>query len=286
MLYLLRITLFSLLVLVLASCSSVPEVAQRMASAEQRAASAQLLPMLVHQARNTALSIKAFARLNQHGADMSVYIEGDGYAWVDGTTPSPNPTPINPVALILAAADPASNVVYLGRPGQYTMDEKVDRRYWTGARFSAEVVEAYVALINELASTHAAPTIHLVGFSGGAAIAALVASRIKQAGDKPALTLRTVAGNLDTRAWTQGRRLSPMPDSLNPADAAVMLQDIPQLHFTGSRDLQVPSYVLDAFLAHMTSQHCVRVLKVKAGHGGPWLEAWQQELAHMPACKD
>lgn len=65
-----------------------------------------------------------------------------------------------------------------------------------------------------------------------------------------------------------------------------MLQDIPQLHFTGSRDLQVPSYVLDAFLAHMTSQHCVRVLKVKAGHGGPWLEVWQQELAHMPACKD
>lgn len=297
--YRVYLILLCLLVLPLTGCTVVPEVAQRMASAEQKAASARLMPLPVSGAMSGALGqakdsssinsqqpIKAFARLSQHGADITVYIEGDGYAWVDASTPSQNPTPVNPVALVLAAADPATNVVYLGRPGQYTLAEDVDRRYWTSARFSTEVVDAYVSLIKELTLANAAPTIHLVGFSGGAAIAALVASRIKQEGDKPALTLRTVAGNLDTKAWTQGRRLSPMPGSLNPADAAAILQDIPQSHFTGSRDLQVPTYVLDAFLAQMSSQHCVRVISVNAGHAGPWLETWRQMLDQIPVCKN
>ena len=50
---------------------------------------------------------------------LRVYIEGDGFAWVNRTTPSDDPTPRNPLGLKLAAADPSPNVLYLARPCQY-----------------------------------------------------------------------------------------------------------------------------------------------------------------------
>jgi len=43
------------------------------------------------------------------GATLRVYIEGDGFAWINRFRISPDPTPRNPVALKLAATDPASN---------------------------------------------------------------------------------------------------------------------------------------------------------------------------------
>ena len=51
--------------------------------------------------------------------EVHVYIEGDGYAWATTTDPSDDPTPINPLALRLAAVDDAPNVLYLARPCQF-----------------------------------------------------------------------------------------------------------------------------------------------------------------------
>jgi len=264
-----------------AGCATIPDVAQRLAAAESLAAGAAMVPITTA----TPLPLKGFTRLQQQGADLTIYIEGDGRAWIDSTTPSPNPTPVNPVALKLAVVDPAANVVYLGRPGQYLPGD-VDSRYWLSARFSAEVVDVYVSVILALSSENAAPTIHLVGYSGGAAIAALVASRIKLSQDAPRLTLRTVAGNLDTQAWTHRLRLSPLEGSLNPARQALVLQDIPQLHLVGLRDRQVPVDILDSFLKQMSTQDCVRVIRVKVGHAGPWEEAWLKALGQTPTCSN
>jgi hypothetical protein len=272
------------LLLLVSACTTVPDVATRMSSAEHLAASAAMLPMT----SATALPLKGFVRLDRRGADLTVYIEGDGYAWISSTIPSPNPTPVKPVALELAVMDTAPNVAYLGRPGQYSLSAGAEPRYWLSARFSAEVIDAYVSVIGELAVASEAPVIHLVGYSGGAAIAALVASRISQGGKEgvtPRLTLRTVAGVLDTEDWTQSLRLSPLEGSLNPAQQALVLQEIPQLHLVGSRDRQVPASVLDSFLKHMSSQHCVHVVMVSAGHAGPWGAVWKQLLGQTPACE-
>lgn len=53
----------------------------------------------------------------------------------------------------------------------------------------------------------------LVGYSGGAAVAALLATRRNDVA-----RLVTVDGNLDHRAWTAHHRVTPLTGSLNPAE--------------------------------------------------------------------
>lgn len=261
----------------LAACTSLPDAATRTRAAEALAATAGLGEF---DAAATPLPLRGFARLDCPGAAISVYIEGDGLAWISSGMPSPDPTPVNPVALQLAARERACNVVYLGRPGQYRPG--VDPRYWQDARFAPEVIDSYVAAVHSLAGGHAGTPVTLTGYSGGAAVAALVAARLQAEGVP--LVLRTVAGNLDTEAWTKRRKLSPLRDSLNPAAVAPALATVPQLHLTGRRDRQVPSWVLDAFLARFPDHRCVRVTEVEADHAGPWLAAWEAALVQPPVC--
>ncbi len=270
----------------LAACASVPGVAERTESARLLAEGAGMLPITLATA--LPLPLKGFARLQEAHAALVVYIEGDGRAWINRQTPSSDPTPINPVALKLAVLDGAANVVYLGRPGQYLEampNLTVDRRYWLSARFAPEVVAAYVAAVRELAGSVDATAIELVGFSGGGAIAALVAARLQQQSPGLPLSLRTVAGNLDTAAWTHLRKISPLEGSLNPADEAATLRDIPQIHLLGLQDRQVPRAVFEAYAAKLGSRRCLRVVEVNAAaHAGPWEEAWRGVLTEPITC--
>lgn len=89
--------------------------------------------------------------------------------------------------------------------------------------------------ISTIKDRFAAHELVLVGYSGGAAIAALVAARRNDVA-----ALITVAGNLDHHAWTQHHRLAPLSGSLNPADVAERIKGIPQTHFIGERDRVIP----------------------------------------------
>ena len=65
---------------------------------------------------------------------LTIYIEGDGLAWINRSTPSSDPTPMDPLALKLALADNIdTNVAYLARPCQYVRNALCKRRYWTSA---------------------------------------------------------------------------------------------------------------------------------------------------------
>lgn len=268
----------SLCALLLVACASVPDGAQRTAFAERVAVSAGLSSTGIG---TSPLVMRGFARMRQRGDDLVVYLEGDGRAWISRTMPSTDPTPVNPVALKLAVLDPSPNLAYLGRPGQYGVVD-VDPRYWLGARFSRDVVKSYLTAIRALATSVQAPAVHLVGYSGGGAIAALVAAEL--AAEGVPVTLRTVAGNLDIAAWVQMRRISPLEDSLNPADFVTALEQVPQIHLAGLRDRQVPAGVLDAFLVRMPRRSCVQVISVDADHAGPWEAVWRSVLAERPAC--
>lgn len=265
--------------LLLSGCTSAPGSTARDAGAAEIAAAAGLVPFVT----NGTLPLQGYARAPSPGAALVVYIEGDGRAWIDRYTPSSDPTPVNPVALRLAALDPAPNVVYLGRPGQY-LHAAVARKYWLDARFAPEVVDAYVEVIRARAAALAAPAIHLVGYSGGGAVAVLVAARLHR--DAPALplTLRTIAGNLDIATWARTKKLTPLDASLNPAEVAGSLIDVPQLHLVGLQDRQVPRAVLDAYLAHMATRRCVQIRPVETGHPGPWEDAWRTALDVPLAC--
>jgi pimeloyl-ACP methyl ester carboxylesterase len=158
---------------------------------------------------------------------------------------SGDPTPARPLVLQMAASDPAGNVAYLARPGQYGagFSPGCDALYWSDRRFSPEVVEAMNGAIDRLCAASRSRKIDLVGYSGGAAIAVLVAAR---RGDFT--SLRTVAGNLDTEAVNRHHGVSPLAGSLNPIDEAGRLGRLPQRHFAGAKDTVIPPFVARSFL--------------------------------------
>lgn len=80
------------------------------------------------------------------------------------------------------------------------------------------------------ASTGAARLV-LVEYSGGGAVAVLLAARRNDVAG-----LVTVAANIDLGYWTRRNQLAPLIGSLDPATFADQIADLPQVHFTGSRD--------------------------------------------------
>ena len=162
---------WTLALLAAAGCAGIPSSEARTAVASHIAAGAGMQPVVE---ASGGFPLHGFARLACQGDALHVFIEGDGLAWLDISTPSPDPTPVNPVGLQLAAGDRACNVLYLGRPGQYA-GGAVDSRYWRGARFAPEVVDSYVSALRRQAVLWHTDRIRLTGYSGGGAIAALVA---------------------------------------------------------------------------------------------------------------
>ncbi len=203
---------------------------------------------------------------------LTVYLEGDGFAWRDGSTPSRDPTPLNPVGLRLALAQAEDNAVYLARPCQY-VDARYSgclQRYWTTARFAEEVVAATNIAVETLKTRHGADRLVLVGFSGGAAVAALVASR-RQDVER----LVTVAGNLDHHAWTAFHRVDPLVDSLNAADVAGQLKELPQIHFVGRDDSVIPPVLARAWPVGFVGDGGQNLRVVAGqGHGCCWPDVW------------
>jgi hypothetical protein len=223
-----------------------------------------------------------YVRITRPGAPLDLYIEGDGRAWLSAGRLSDDPTPRRAIGLQLAAADPAPNVAYLARPCQYVdlRARPCDPAYWSGKRFAPEVIDAMDDAIGQLARRAGAGGLNLVGYSGGAAIAVLVAARRQDV-----LSLRTVAGNLSVERVNALHRVDAMPDSLDPIDAAPDLARLPQIHFAGARDKVIPPGIAQAFAAHAGNPACVRVAtEDSADHEQPWAERWPRLLEQVPRC--
>ncbi|MTD26633.1 alpha/beta hydrolase [Erwinia sp. J316] len=214
---------------------------------------------------------------------VHLYIEGDGFAWVTPSQPSRDPTPLNPLALKLAAADPAANVAYLARPCQYIPMERnpaCNPSWWTDRRFAPQVIEAMNDAVSQILQQAPRQQLVLTGYSGGGAVAALIAARRSDV-----LSLRTVAGNLDMDEVNRLHHASPMPLSLNAKDVARTLAKLPQIHFSGSADRVVPLRVAEGY-AHASHSECVEVVSVSGlTHGGNWEQEWPALLKQKPACK-
>jgi len=258
-------------------CLTVPSAGERLSTADSIAQEAGFHKVKV---RASPFLITAYSRILEAGKDLHVYIEGDGYAWVTRNRVSGDPTPRRPVALELAAKDPAPNVVYLARPCQYTPVEMnsacEDEAYWTGKRFSEEVVSSMSQAVDKFLKEAQSPGIHLIGYSGGGTIATLIAGR---RGDVK--SLRTVAGNLDPEGFVDYHEVSPMAEgSLDPLETADRLKMIPQYHFVGSDDPVVPASLAKNFFEKSEHSPCVHILKINgADHVNGWTEAWPKLLA-------
>lgn len=261
-----------LLVLTLAACADPREAANRIA---ERAG------LTATDIQTTPFRLRAYRRVAR-AETLRVYIEGDGHAWRTIDMPSDDPTPWAPVALDLAARDPSPGFAYLARPCQYVRgDPACEVSDWTDSRYSETVVRSVDQALDRLKRDAGAQRLELVGFSGGGAIAALIAMRRIDVA-----SLRTVAANLDTAAWIEAHGVSPLVGSLNPADTAPLLANLPQVHFVGAEDSNVGLLVTRAFVTRIGPTRCVRVWVMPGlEHTGDWAARWPALLAVTPVCE-
>jgi len=260
------------LVLALACCSGARQFSIDEATAIGRASGLEPRSLQAH-----GFNILGFERPGPEHATLTVYIEGDGRAWLNPWQPSTDPTPTDPIGLRLAAADPARPLLYLARPCQFTPSEACDRRLWTGARLSPEIVDLFQQLIDDaMRRTHSA-ALGLVGYSGGGALAALLAERRHDVA-----WLVTVGADLDLAEWVRLASIEPLSGSLDPAASAATIATLPQVHFVGGNDRIVPPAVAEAFVRHLPTLNAARTI-VEPGfdHECCWAAAWPRLLGEL-----
>lgn len=267
----LRTIVSMLFTVLLSACATLPAPDERRqaASALARERGWQGLEL-----RTSSFSLQAYVPGASPADDeLTLYIEGDGLAWISGRQPSSDPTPLDPLGLRLALAHPQGNAVYLGRPCQYLGNGRAPcgKAYWTGARFAEQVVHSIDQATDQLKARAGAQRLVLVGYSGGGALAMLLAARRRDV-----VQVVTVAGNLDHAAWTQHHRVTPLHGSLNPERLRPRLAHLRQLHLVGERDRITPPELAQAFVAGYPPGHQARV-EVLPGydHRCCWAEDWK-----------
>jgi len=228
-------------------------------------------------------NLTVWERISRQDALVNVYIEGDGLAWLDSRTKSMNPTPPDPLALRLAALDNTNNVIYIARPCQYTglsSGGACPDLYWTNGRTAPEVIRAYMLALDNIKAIYHVTDFNLIGYSGGAAVAILVAAKRTDI-----LSLRTIAGNTDYATFSAIHSVSPMDASLDPIGMAPKVALIPQLHFIGEKDTVIPPDIFNSWKRASAESLCVQSIIVPENtHEKGWVEKWPKLLDVSPVC--
>ncbi len=201
---------------------------------------------------------------------LRVYLEGDGHAWATARQPSLDPSPHNLLVARLAVDDPKPNA-YLARPCQFFMAPTCGPSLWTNRRFSQEVVTSLSQALDQMKQRYGNREFELVGYSGGAALALLLAAQRNDV-----TQVQTIAGNLSPRLWAQMKGLSPLNDSLDPLDFQGRLASIPQRHLAGDTDDVVPPSLATTYLVRLHPYACSQaVLSPATDHQQGWEALWK-----------
>lgn len=197
---------------------------------------------------------------------LYVYIEGDGKTWEKTGRPFADPTPSAPVALELMKSLNQDCSIYLARPCQYLPGSKnCHEKYWTSHRYSYSIVQNYVEILNKLSQKLYIKNITLIGYSGGGAIASLIAIKLENI-----FSIITVAGNLDTARWTKIHNVTPLFGSLNPSEFASSLRHIPQYHLVGKNDTIVPLDIFESYKSRFKDQKNLYLYLYETDHYKNW----------------
>lgn len=257
--------------LLIASCVSISTPSQREAAANKLAEQKGWHAQHINTQKFDLVSYAPVPMSDE--SVLTIYIEGDGLAWHTRSTPSADPTPINPIGLKLALAHPSGNAGYLARPCQYVGGAAArgcSKAYWTNKRFAKEVIKASDEALTILKLKFGARHLQLVGYSGGGAVAALLAA---QRDDVTLLV--TVAGNLDHQVWTEANHISPLDGSLNPADYWQALTEIQQVHFVGENDLIIGTAIAASYRQNFCSPHQIKIITLpNIDHHCCWVKPW------------
>lgn len=202
--------------------------------------------------------------------NLKVYIEGDGLSWITRNIISENPTPINASAIKLMNQDNDKCKVYLARPCQFIRSNQCDKKYWTSHRFSSEVLKSYEEALYYLKNKYENKSFTLIGYSGGGAIATLLASKTNDI-----KMFITIAGNLDTDKWTSLHKITKLDDSLNPSFYVDKLENIEQYHLIGKDDEIIPKEVFLSYLSKFSKKDKINYRFFNTDHNCCWEEAYK-----------
>jgi hypothetical protein len=198
---------------------------------------------------------------------LFVFLDGDGRPWSDdGRQPRADPTTRNALALKLLMQTPAAGI-YISRPCyQQILDAGCSTASWTSARYANDIVASIASVVREVSTRGSFAEVVLIGYSGGGALAPLVAERLENVA-----AVITIAANLDTDAWTTYHHYLPLADSLNPAtsDRAHPWREI---HLNGELDTVVPESTTAAYFSRYTA--ATRWPYAQFDHVCCWAEQW------------
>ena len=171
---------------------------------------------------------------------LHVYLDGDGTPWERNRWIADDPTARNSLILRLMAQD-TQDLILLGRPCYYGFSHTLGcyNKFWTSHRYSNEVVNSLIVVLNDWVMQWGYKKIVLIGYSGGGTLAVLMAEKVANIS-----MVVTISANLDVTAWSQHHGYSALNDSLNPMDKAKLRASIKQMHFAGKEDLVVPAAII------------------------------------------
>jgi pimeloyl-ACP methyl ester carboxylesterase len=249
--------------IVLAGCRSASE--QFRAQAAERGLHAEVVA-------GSGFRHLVLSREGSAGRTLHVYLDGDGSPWLGGY-PAADPTPRDPLVLDLLALDPAP-AIYLGRPCYHGLggESPCSAALWTSARYSEAVVTSMAVAARRLAAARGAERVVWLGYSGGGALAVLLAARLPET-----VGVVTVAANLDVDAWADQQRSSRLVGSLNPARLPPLPSGVHQRHYAGGRDRAVPV----AVTRRGVTAGAELVVVAEYDHHCCWTELWPTVLAEL-----
>ena len=217
----------------LSSCISSPSEMK-----EQVSLSSKLQGFSNKTYNTNNFKIFSLQKISDNSSPINIYIEGDGRAWLSKRVVSPNPTPRNLFLVNLAQSDNSLNVIYFARPCQFVEDDKCSKQYWTTDRFSQPVIDSY----REILSQYKDRDINFIAYSGGAAVAILLASEMDNV-----RSIKTIAGNLDYKAFAEYHKVTPLKDEMDIDSAIKKISNITQTHYMGGKDEVITDAVFNSF---------------------------------------
>ncbi len=204
---------------------------------------------------------------NLNSKHAVIYLEGDGLVINAHGKIAQSPTPTDPMALRLAAVDNRKfSKIVINRPFHYTKNATgANSKYWTTARYSPEVIQAIINVIKTCQERFHFKTIEIVGYSGGATVALLLAPKLNNI-----TQIISFAGNLDHVNWTKYHNSQPLFESLDPLQNKNAIAKIPQIHFVGENDDNTTVALAVAYKQKLNSKNIKIIPIPDFSHDSNW----------------
>jgi pimeloyl-ACP methyl ester carboxylesterase len=205
---------------------------------------------------------------DSNDSTWTIFLESDGLPWVNGRVPASDPTSRDPLALqlMMLSRGPA---MYVSRPCYHElMDAGCSWQTWTLGRYSQAVVDSMVRAIETQLHDANATRVRLVGYSGGGALAVLIAERLPNVA-----AVVTIGANLDVDAWTRHHGYLPLEGSLNPA-RSTLPHPWRETHLHGVDDTVVPIATTRAYFERYPTAR--QVTFEKYDHVCCWVRDWAE----------